>query len=233
VTIVRWAHIFGGSVALIALWIPMVTRKGSRLHRRAGWVYACAMWTAALAALGLCAVRLLDADKSNDGAAWLLAFLGLLAANGAITGIRALRTKARVQGRARRFDLASSALFMAASVALGGFGLAKGSTLHLAFSVLGLFLAARQLRYWLRGPRSPKDWWYLHMGNMLAAYIGTVTAFIVVNLPTFGLQRYAVPAFLGPGVLGGLAITIWTRHYRRKFAGPAVPAAAVSAPSID
>ena len=66
------------------------------------------------------------------------------------------------------------------------------------------------------------------MGNMLAACIGTVTAFIVVNLPTFGLQRYAVVAFLGPGVLGGLAITVWTRHYRRKFARPP----AVSAPSI-
>ncbi len=71
------------------------------------------------------------------------------------------------------------------------------------------------------------------MGNMLAACIGTVTAFIVVNLPTFGLQRYAVAAFLGPGLLGGSAITVWTRHYRRKFAGPSLPSAVVSTGSID
>jgi uncharacterized membrane protein len=222
VAIVRWVHILGGTVALMALWIPMFARKGGQLHRRAGWVYACAMWTAAVAALGLCAARLLDADESNDGAAWLLAFLGLLSANGAITGIRALRTKAHGDGRANPFDVASSALFFAAAMALGGYGVDNGSPLHLAFSALGVLLAGRQLRYWLRGPSSRMDWWYLHMGNMLAACIGTVTAFIVVNLPTLGLQRYALAAFLGPGVLGGLAISIWTGHYRRKFTAASV-----------
>ena len=37
-----------------------------------------------------------------------------------------------------------------------------------------------------------------------------------VNVPRFGLQRYALLFWLGPGLVGGLAIVLWTRHYRRK-----------------
>ncbi|MFL5308036.1 MAG: hypothetical protein ACJ8F1_22665 [Polyangia bacterium] len=212
------AHIFGGVVALAALWIPLVTKKGGAVHRRAGWVYACSMWVAALAALVLCAGRLLDDNKANDGSAWLLAFLGLLAANGAATGIRAARAKTRPGERGSAFDIGSSVVFLAASAGIGVYGAATGSVLHLAFAALGVALAARQLRYWVRGPTSRMDWWYTHMANMLAACIGTVTAFAVVNLPALGWRRFTTAAFIAPGVLGGLAITVWTRYYRRKYA---------------
>lgn len=216
-------HVVGGAVALIALWVPAVAKKGSALHRRAGWVYACSMWLAALAALVLCAARLLDANPGNDGSAWLLAFLGLLAANGAAAGIRAVRAKSPVGGRGGWFDVASSVLFLVASIALGAYGVANGSALHLAFAALGTILAGRQLRYWLRGPASRMDWWYTHMANMLAACIGTITAFIVVNLPALGWQRLTTAAFAAPGMLGGAAITLWTRHYRRKHSSGRTP----------
>jgi hypothetical protein len=61
------------------------------------------------------------------------------------------------------------------------------------------------------------DWFYAHMGNMLAGCITTVTAFLVVNVPRFGLQRYALMFWLGPALIGGIGIAIWQRHYRRKF----------------
>jgi hypothetical protein len=222
-TIIRWVHIVAGVVALGALWIPLVARKGSRAHRRAGWVYACAMWVAALGAWGLCAARLLDDEKGNDDTALFLAFIGLLAASGASTGIRILRTKSREPTRAQAFDVGSSSLVLAASFALCGLGVLRHSVLYVAFGVLGAFLSWRQLRYWLRGPITRMDWWYAHMGNMLAACIGTVTAFAVVNVPRFGLERYALFLWFGPGVLGGIAIAVWTRSYRRKFEQRAAP----------
>jgi hypothetical protein len=218
ITIIRWVHILAGVVALGALWIPLVARKGGRVHRRAGWVYACAMWVAALGAWGLCAARLLDDERGNDATALFLAFVGLLAASGAGTGIRILRTKSRSPTRASAFDVTSSSLVLAASVALSGFGIFQQSVLYVAFGVLGAFLSLRQLKYWLRAPITRMDWWFAHMGNMLAACIGTVTAFAVVNVPRFGLERYALFLWLGPGVLGGIAIAVWTRFYRRKFA---------------
>lgn len=212
------APIVGRAVALAALWVPLFAKKRGAVHRRAGWVYAWSMWLAALAALVLCAGRLLDGNKGNDGSAWLLGFLGLLAANGAATGIRAARAKTRVGERGGAFDVGSSGLFLAASIGIGVYGAVTSSVLHLAFAVLGVVLAARQLRYWVRGPTGRMDWRYTHMANMLAACIGTVTAFAVVNLPALGWRRFTTVAFIAPGVLGGVAITLWTRYYRRKHA---------------
>ena len=36
-------HIACGAVALIVFWVPAFTKKGGRVHRRAGWAYVSAM----------------------------------------------------------------------------------------------------------------------------------------------------------------------------------------------
>lgn len=218
---IRAVHIVAGTLALGSFGVPLISRKGGPLHRRAGWIYCYSMWAAAVAAWAICAARLIDDDASNDVPAVFLAFVGLLAANGAATGVRVLRMKTRAAETPSKVDVGSSALLLAASVGLGVFGIVHGATLSVAFGALGTFLAVRQLRSWLRRPAGKFDWWYAHMGNMLAACIGTVTAFLVVNVPRFGLNRYGLFFWLGPGVLGGVAITVWTRHYRRKFEGHA------------
>lgn len=218
ISVLRWLHIGAGVVALAAFWVPMVVRKGGAIHRRAGWIYAVAMWVAALMALVICIVRVLDEDKANDPNAIFLAFVGLLAANGASTGIRVLRTKARVGPHRSAFDLGFSALLFASSLALAFYGRSVGSTLYISFSLLGGFLAVGQLRFWLQPPASKLEWWFKHMGNMMAACIGTVTAFLVVNIPRLGLSNYALFVWLAPGVLGGIGIRLWQGHYRRRFA---------------
>jgi hypothetical protein len=220
IDLLRFAHIATGTVALGSFWIPLVARKGGLVHRRAGWVYAGSMWAATFAAWVICVARLSDGDPSNDAAAVFLGFVGLLSANGAATGIRVMRRRRRSAEGARWIDLGSSALFLAASLALGGWGVSKGAPLPIAFGVLGLFLSARQLLYWTRGPRTKADWWTAHLGNMIGACIGTVTAFLVVNVPRFGLERYGLFFWLGPGVIGGIGIFLWTRYYERTLAVP-------------
>jgi hypothetical protein len=217
VEIVRTGHITAGVVALAAFWIPLVARKGGPLHRRAGWVYVSAMWVAAVSAWGVCAFRLLDDNEANDSAALFLLFVGMLAANAAFVGIRVLRTKKRTASRRSLIDLAGPLLLFVASVALGGLGLLQHAVLFVAFAALGGVLSVGQLRFWLRPPVTKMDWWYEHMTNMLTACIGTVTAFLVVNVPRLGLKEYELFFWLAPGVLGGLGITVWRRRYRRQF----------------
>jgi hypothetical protein len=53
------------------------------------------------------------------------------------------------------------------------------------------------------------------MTRMLAAYIGTVTAFSVVNFQFLP----PVARWLWATVAGTVGIVIWTRCYRRKFSG--------------
>jgi uncharacterized membrane protein len=215
--VVRTGHIAAGVVALTSFWIPLVARKGGPLHRRAGWVYVSAMWVAASSAWGVCAFRLLDDDEANDSAALFLLFVGVLAANSAFVGIRVLRTKKRTEPQRSPLDLAGPLLLLLGSCGLAGLGLRQLSVLFLAFAALGGLLSVGQLRFWLRPPVTRMDWWYEHMTNMLTACIGTVTAFLVVNVPHLGLKEYELFFWLAPGVLGAVGISVWRRRYRSKF----------------
>jgi hypothetical protein len=63
--------------------------------------------------------------------------------------------------------------------------------------------------------------WYEHLGSMVGGGIAFHTAFAV-----FGIQRFieydlsgivAVLPWVLPTIVGTIAITILTRHYRKKF----------------
>ena len=215
--LLRWLHIGAGALALATFWIPLVATKGGAFHRKSGWVYVIAMLVAVLSAWSASTFRLLDGDPTNDRGAIFMLFLGLLAANGAIAGIRVLRTKRRTGPHRNPIDLAGPVLLLIASVAFAIYGIAQRQGLFLAFALLGSFLGSGQLRFWLRAPATAKEWWYEHLGNMLTACIGTVTAALVVNVPRLGLGDYALFFWIAPGAAGGVAITLLTRHYRRQF----------------
>src|SRR4051812_45820336 len=85
-------HITAGALALLVFWIPLVTTKGGRMHRRAGFVYTLAAGTVAATGLVAC-VRL--AVDGRWRAAIFLAYVGVFAAESAFLGLRALRSKER------------------------------------------------------------------------------------------------------------------------------------------
>jgi hypothetical protein len=41
----------------------------------------------------------------------------------------------------------------------------------------------------------------------------------VVNAPQAGLSRTSLIVWFTPGIAGGVATAIWTRYYKRRFAG--------------
>ena len=73
----------------------------------------------------------------------------------------------------------------------------------------------------LQAPGTRWDWWYRHMGSMLAACIGTVTAFLVVNVGNFpDVVQGWLPGWgwwLLPTVVGVPALIAWTRSWRRQL----------------
>jgi len=45
-------------LALCVFWIPIVTRKGRKIHRRSGWIYVAAMSIVSISALYMGIYRL-------------------------------------------------------------------------------------------------------------------------------------------------------------------------------
>lgn len=215
---IRFLHVAAGSVALLSFLVPLVARKGSRLHRRAGWTYAGAM--AVVAATGVAMVGAgLAAGEAVEARLFLL-FVAWLSVTSVWTGLRALRHKRRTGPHDGLLDLAIPAVLLVAGAALSAWGLAGGGVVRIVFGLVGVSVGYGQLRYWRTAPTERRHWWFEHSGNLLGAGIGTFTAFLVVNAERIGLP--GTFAWLLPTLVGIPAIVAVQALERRRAMLPSV-----------
>lgn len=190
----------------------MLTVKGGRWHRRWGRVYVLAMGVVAVTALALATIR------PN----LFLAIVAVFSFYLAFSGQRSIaRRRLPLGRRGTAADWSAVVVAGAGAVGLLLYALLPRAggrpglwPVALIFGVLGLLLAGRDLRSLRRAPAEPRAWRYRHMGNMLGAYIATVSAFSVVNLTVLPpIVRWLWPTAVGVPLIG-----LWIRHYRRRFA---------------
>lgn len=239
----RLAHVVPGFVGLAAFWVPVVAKKGDRMHVAFGRVFAVCTLLVAASALISSVWMLLDpvsfsgeADRSS-----ILRFVGvLLGSLGYLTLVTLVLSVWPVWTR-RTPERLAAGWVQAMLVGLYLIGIAvliegilryfdhrTATGLILQFLGVGQLLAARKAQRKLTRPDPPRmHWWYLHMEYMLATGIAFHTAFAV-----FGLSRLAGSVLTGPwqlvpwiapSALGVPATTLWIRAYRRKFEPAPVP----------
>ncbi|MBL6454842.1 hypothetical protein JMJ55_05870 [Belnapia sp. T6] len=190
-------HIMGGFAGLLAGPVPMLAKKGGRLHRRAGWVFAGGMGLSALAAFPL---ALIAGNRLLLTIAVLTGFL-------VVTGMRAVRF--RHGARPGAGDAALCLLLAGFGAWLLGTSLDPMNVTGLAFGAGSLVLAARQ---WRTQRAARPDWLLAHIIGMSAAYLATLDAFLVVNLHF--LPKAVV--FLAPSLLGTILIAwVAAQHVAR------------------
>ncbi len=222
-------HVAGGSVALAAMLIPIFTKKGGSIHRKAGWVFVGGMTIVSLTAFVLAGARAMtDPSPLGRRAGLFLFFVALLTGAGVSAGIRVLRAKSRTTVHRNWWDIGIALALTATSVLALGYGLATGQPLFSAFSLIGFGTGGSQLRYWLRPPTHPMHWWFEHMGAMLGSCIAATTAFLVVNAGRLGADTFSLAIWLAPTVIGAPTIVLWTRYYRQKFGADRQPRAVSS-----
>ena len=211
-------HVAGGSVALASMLLPLFTRKGGSIHRKAGWVFVAGMTAVSLTAFILAGARALTdpTPQGRQGGVFLF-YIALLTGAGVSAGIRVLRTKRRTAAHRHWWDIGVAMALTAGSLATLAYGLAMRHTLFTAFSFIGIVNGVSQLKYWLRPPTHPMHWWFEHMGAMFGACIAATTAFLVINAGRLGLDTFSLAVWLSPTVVGVPTLVLWTRHYREKF----------------
>ena len=225
VDIFRAVHIAAGSLALTVMWVPLLSRKGGTLHRRAGRVYVIAMAGVTVAAIAACAWRLLyDRDPENRVWATYFLFVAVLAAAQCSLGVRALKAKSRTGPHRQPWDLGIAVLLVLSGVAVLLEGIRAGIPLFIGFAPLGIVLGVLDLAYWLRAPRGRMHWWFAHMFGMVGTGISTVSAFVVVNAGHLGLAQDSLVVWLGPSVVGLPGLALWMLYYRRRFRRQDTPA---------
>lgn len=198
------AHITAGFVALASGPFAMFSRKGGRLHRRAGIVYVWAMVFVAVSAVALAVYR---PNMFLLGIAVLSFYL-------TFAGYRALFHKRLQQGVGVTWlDWSVSVMTLLFGAGLIVYGLiGEFSLLPIVFGVLTVVLVSREFRKYA-GHVEPGGWFFAHIIGMLSAYIATVTAFAVTNV-TF-LPETLV--WLLPTVIGSVGINLTITYYQRTF----------------
>jgi uncharacterized membrane protein len=211
-------HIAAGAVALLTMLVPLVSRKGGPLHRRAGWLFTVGMGLVCVTALLLSGIRLTSGQTDMErNFSLLLVYIAILTASSLWAGIQVIRFKKRAAGTGWGHAAHAIVLALAGTLAFI-YGLVIAQPLFMVFGAIGAVNGLAGVGYWRRRRRR-MEWWLAHMANMLAACITATTAFLLADARHVGLPDNSLVLWLGPTVAGVPLIVIWTRYYARRFSG--------------
>ncbi|SFD51492.1 DUF2306 domain-containing protein [Spirosoma endophyticum] len=218
-------HITTGVIALLVGLIPMFSKKGSRLHNRAGLIYVYCMITVAITALLLCVLQPFKMMRL------FLTGIAVFSFYLSMTGWRATKQK---RSGPQQADKILTYLTLAVSVLMVGFGvylmMTNGASffpiLFSFFGILTFTFARRDIQAMYR-PTEKMHWFFQHFTRMGGSYIATFTAALVTNigriLPTNAPEWMATLSWIAPAVIGGMLIGRTVRYYKQKFGGTQTP----------
>ncbi len=239
-----YLHIIVGVIALIMFWIPVVSKKGARNHKRFGRIFAIIMYTVGWSGVLMASFDLwrplvthpvaqsttAEAQAAISAgiraSATFLLSLSILVLATTRHGWLVIRHKDDRRVLRRPAHVALCLVLLGAGLALLLLGSSSGNLLMLIFGALETWLAIGFLRYSFKAELAhPREWWVEHLGSLIGSGIGVYTAFFVFGAarllqPLLESGSFAGPGvvfWVAPGVIGGIAIARLSRKYRRRF----------------
>lgn len=169
ISVLRLIHIVSGGVALITGLIAVIAVKGSSTHIVSGRVFFTAM--IAVAASALCI--------AIPGKSYYLQMIAVFAFYQSYNGFRAIRNK---ELKATIPDWIIQALSVINAILM----ISSMNITLIVFGIISLLLTVSMVRTFFKTsknmPLKPYTYLSIHIGNMIGAFISTVTAFLVVNI---------------------------------------------------
>ena len=191
IRIAIYIHAFFGGIGLISGTLSLVTKNGSKIHKKSGKWFVIGM----LVSSGL---SLPIASMPGHYSPFLF-LIGLFTIYMVLVGKRVLRFK-RKTAQVTKADWAITitmtilSLMMILSGVLNVFG---NKILFIFFGIISLVLCFQDFRFW-RNPRKSKTGWLAqHIGKITGAYIASVTAFLVGGMKVQGLMVWILPSIIG------------------------------------
>lgn len=177
-TLLLFIHIFTGVASLIlGIWV-LSRRKGDKLHKRLGRFYAGAMLTTSFTAFSMAVV------SGDDFLLAVSIFSFYLTASG-YRYIYLMRMQEEMKPAipdyaVTGFMLATAFYFLTNGlkkmVAIDIFG-----AVYVIFALISFMYVIKDFQNYRLKRSVPNEWIIQHLQRMIAAYISTITAFIVVN----------------------------------------------------
>ena len=207
------AHIITGSVGLLCVWVPILGRKGSRLHKLWGKVFAYSMLITGAIAIGISLCTLhspLETHLFSDDAAlvrgifgWMMLYLATMTIMLAWYGLLCIRNRQSHERNRNRLNLLLQLLTFVAAANCAYQGILLKNGLMIGISIVGLTAAVLNTRFIFSDAPPHNEWLIQHSRGLVGAGISVYTAFLAfgaVNLlPQYALSPvlWAMPTTLG------------------------------------
>jgi len=177
--LIRYAHIFAGTVALACFWIAAILRKGSGGHRIVGRTFLVSMGVVALSGVFIAVAAFL---RGRPVFGSFLLYLVVIVATPTWLGWRALREKRDVKGYTGPVYRVLAWVNIASGAALLTLGLLFRDPLFAGLSAVALFIGPSMLLF-ARQEKPAGLWWLQrHYLFMLGAGAGAHVAFLNIGL---------------------------------------------------
>lgn len=226
-------HVAIGTVALALYWGPLLSRKGSARHRKAGRAFLALLLPVALTVGPVLLLRPGPFDP-----AYLVQMLYLVVCLGTVgmLAFTAIRWKDRPERfRGRHFRILGPVLLGLGAVVLAA-GLAEGDALAIVLSWVGLVYGGAMIAFArTRRQLHPRWWlgWHLNaVCGLFNAAHGTFLAMLAVRAGLLADATATQVGFQLATVAAALGLRLWFgRRYGAplRFADPTAPAAPLAA----
>ncbi|KKO46380.1 hypothetical protein WG68_06340 [Arsukibacterium ikkense] len=238
-TSLLYFHIALGAVALILFWLPVFSRKGSKLHVNAGSVFYYLMLVIAASGMALCVIGLADpiaiyaADKALTAAQqqrlliWRIPFSQFLLLLSLLTWVTVRHAVAALRVKENRAILKGIA-FQGPNLMLipGGIyvlwqGIGIGMPLLIIFAIVSIITSLSICLYIYQRQIKPRQWIIEHFSAMIGSGIALYTAFFAAGgrriLAQWLPGEWQIVSWLAAPVIGVSAMILLTGYYKRKY----------------
>ncbi|MFK7914570.1 MAG: hypothetical protein AB8B93_11710 [Pseudomonadales bacterium] len=210
-------HVATGTVGLLSMWVPLLSRKGSKVHRQWGVVFYYALLLTGTLAVGISLCTLYaplethlfwdDAAKVRGVFGWMMLYLATMTINLAQYGRRCVRNRnSHANNRTTTNLMLQLATFVSAAFCAWQ-GWVLQMPLLAGIAIVGLAAGALNTRFILTEHVAKTEWLVQHTRGLVGAGISVYTAFLAfgaVNLlPQFAFSPllWATPCTLGVSYL--------------------------------
>ncbi len=233
------SHIIMGIIAMVAFWIPLIAAKGGLVHRQSGTIYAISMYIVSSFGIVMSIMSYADpigthiqyatltteqqtqAIQQTQALSMLLVTLSLLVFCNLHHGLQVLKAK---DSRSKlKTPLHIGALLGLACFGANLFyqGLSREIVIYWVFGALSMYSAYGMLHYIFKSQLKTREWMIEHLAYICGSGIGLYTAFAAVGgrhwLAEFFPGQSQLVFWIGPGVFGGIAITIASYRFTKRF----------------
>lgn len=228
-------HIVTGAAGLLAFWIPVLTRKGGRNHRRWGRIFVNMMLLTGAIAIGIAGCTLIDPLGTHphltDEAmvrgifGWMMLYLAILTINLAWYGKLCIDNKRRHEKNRAWHNLALQAAVTLAALNCALQGWLIDQPLMIGMSMIGFATAATNLCFIYNRSPAPPAWLKEHIKGLVGAGISVYTAFFAFGAVQLMPEIALNPLLWSVPLITGLGLILHHWHNVTKAFGPRLPAA--------